>query len=131
MPEPNSGCLLWLGQLNKRGYAVLGFNYKNIYAHRAAWTEKNGAIPDGLFVCHKCDVPACINPDHLFLGDHDANMRDKQKKGRAIKKLTEEQVASIRADDRSVRRIARDYGVSGPTIWLIKAGKRRLARPDY
>ena len=55
---------------------------KNQYAHRTAWILAHGPIPKGLLVCHKCDVPACINPDHLLLGRHKENTHEAMKKGR-------------------------------------------------
>ncbi len=51
-------------------------------AHRAAWIRSNGAIPDGLVVCHKCDNGLCVNVDHLFLGTLSENMQDCISKGR-------------------------------------------------
>lgn len=83
VPEPNTGCWLWLGKANKRdqcGYVQYG--KKSVRVPRVAWMLTHGPIPDGLYVCHKCDVPLCINPGHLFLGTHQDNMRDMAKKGR-------------------------------------------------
>lgn len=59
-----------------------------IAAHRVAYEQKFGLIPPGMAACHKCDVRACINPDHIFLGTHDDNMRDMVAKGRARGRLT-------------------------------------------
>lgn len=70
-PEPNSGCVLWFGAHNGRGYGVLGIGSRTdrsrrlIYAHRTAYELAHGPIPDGLHLDHLCRTPACINPAHL------------------------------------------------------------------
>lgn len=83
IPEPNSGCWLWIGACDSVGYGNFRIKNKSWKAHRFSWTIHNGIIPDGLFVLHKCDVRPCINPNHLFLGTHLDNMRDMHAKGRA------------------------------------------------
>lgn len=82
VPEPNSGCVLWLGAVNNHGYGVLGRTGRNRFAHRVAWRLANGPIPDGSHVCHKCDVPSCIKPSHLFIGSAKHNIADCVAKGR-------------------------------------------------
>jgi hypothetical protein len=82
IPEPNSGCLLWEGAVSRYGYGHIRRNRKDIVLHRHVWEEANGAIPDGLHVLHRCDVPGCVNIDHLRLGTRFDNMRDIVTKGR-------------------------------------------------
>ena len=103
-------------------------------AHRAAWMLFRGEIGPGMVVCHKCDVRACVNPDHLFLGTAADNAQDMVTKGRTHRgerhhtsRLTAAQVIRIKtmlADDRMyMSDIAREFGVSPSTIRAIKAGK--------
>lgn len=82
IPEPNTGCWLWIRRLDKQGYGRAKLKGKKIGAHRFSWMEHNGPIPKDLFVLHKCDTPACINPNHLFLGTARDNFDDMVRKGR-------------------------------------------------
>lgn len=76
------GCWPWIGAKNKNGYGVTSVNYKQMGAHRAAYFFHHGHLPDGLFVCHRCDTPPCCNPAHFFLGDAKANAEDMVVKNR-------------------------------------------------
>ena len=77
----SDGCWLWTG--NKfQGYGQIRFAGKTRRAHRVAWELTRGSIPAGLYVCHHCDNPSCVNPGHLFLGTQTDNMRDCLAKGR-------------------------------------------------
>ena len=78
-----TGCWLWGAAHNDQGYGVLRVNDKNVYAHRASWVVHFGELPDGHCVLHRCDVPACINPAHLFVGSKADNTKDMVAKGRA------------------------------------------------
>jgi hypothetical protein len=72
----SNGCILWTGHKSTRGYGRMTIRRKTHQAHRMVWLAKRGAIPPGQFVCHSCDVPACVNATHLFLGTQSDNMKD-------------------------------------------------------
>lgn len=135
-PEPFSGCHLWTGLINAGGYGrmrtgLVGKGRKMVYAHRISWKLKHGAIPDGLYVLHKCDVRMCVNPSHLFLGTKADNQRDAQKKGRMprgenhlLSKLTDDAVRTIRnpAVKMSAARFAARFGVSKTAVEKARRG---------
>lgn len=138
IPEPNTGCWLWLGASDKNGRGKLTINRKNFNAHRISYEIYKGKIKSGLFVCHSCDTPACVNPEHLWLGTQKDNMRDMGDKKRSkfhkgsffgsthgMSKLTEKQVLEIR--NRYVRGngaiLAKEFNVSISSIHLIKKNK--------
>lgn len=79
---PFCGCKIWTGASLPFGYGVISVNGKQTSTHRAAWQEAFGKIPDGLLVLHSCDVPSCINPNHLFLGSAHDNTQDMLSKSR-------------------------------------------------
>jgi len=78
------GCWLWTAS-TRNGYGAICVNRKQKDAHRVSWEMHKGAIPPSMFVCHKCDEPRCVNPDHLFLGTIQDNHADMVSKGRGIK----------------------------------------------
>ena len=89
----DNGCWEWRAGGSGDGYGTFQIMSKadrsggssKVQAHRASWEIHNGPIPDGLFVCHHCDIKPCVNPAHLFLGTHQDNMADLVKKNRAKK----------------------------------------------
>lgn len=144
--EPNSGCWLWSGGINERGYGIIGLGTREMgvaKAHRVSWEQHNGPLPDGANVLHKCDTPACVNPDHLFLGTLADNARDMVRKGRnkmpdnrgeraSWSKLTEADVRHIKRRVMSARAYAKRYGVSCgniSNIWLGKSWKSVECQP--
>ena len=134
IPEPNSGCWLWLGgSINSSGYPRIQRGRRNIEAHRCTWVAFRGAIPPGAHVLHHCDTRLCVNPDHLFLGDNTANVADRVAKGRSADmrgdrnsnaKLTAADALAIFDDMRPHRIVAKDYGITTTTVRGIKT--RRL-----
>lgn len=124
-------CWLWTGYTGSR-YGRLFDHGKTIPAHRLSYEIHKGPIPDGMYVCHSCDVTICVNPEHLFLGTQSENMRDMVKKGRHayqkgginnMAKLTPELVAAIRSEEPCPsHKLADKYGVSSSTIRRVKRG---------
>jgi Autographiviridae endonuclease len=86
--DTNGGCWLWF-RASVHGYGQVRENHTRtlLQAHRASWEVHNGQVPDGLCVLHRCDVPACVNPDHLFLGTQADNMADMKRKGRSTRRV--------------------------------------------
>jgi hypothetical protein len=131
-PEPNSGCWLWVGGLFPTGYGIFGLDKvrRAERAHRFAWEMANGAIPKGLDVCHDCDVRACVNPAHLYLGTRKRNMQDAIDRGRTsrgvgrpLAKLSDADVRAIRASASPSHELAKIYPVSSGRIRAIKRRK--------
>lgn len=78
-----NSCWLWTGSLTKYGYGKININKKYISTHRLSWELVNGKIPEGMHICHTCDVRSCVNPEHLFLGTPKDNAVDREQKGRS------------------------------------------------
>jgi hypothetical protein len=129
-----NGCHLFTGHRNRDGYGRIRYLGKLVFVHRKVWEKHNGrTIPESMCVCHTCDTPNCINPQHLFLGTQKENMADRAKKGRYdhrgeknnAAKLTESQVIQIRkllSERVSYKHLAEAYGVS---VGLLEQIKRR------
>lgn len=131
---PWSGCWIWMASIDRQGYGTHylranGKRLARVAAHRYMYEQANGKIAAGMVICHRCDVPACVNPEHLFIGTHADNVADKVKKRRhrfgertPSSKLTEEQVREIIASKDTLSNLARRYGVTLCPIREIKLG---------
>ena len=136
--DPQTECWIWQGATDsQRRYGVACWDKRKGQSHRVSWELHNGEIPDGMKACHKCDVTLCVNPEHLFIGTQEDNMRDCAAKGRAHKrgprgeahgmsKLAMEQVREIRerlaGGGEFHKDIATSFGVSRSLISMISRG---------
>lgn len=122
-PVPFSGCWIWEAATDRKGYGQIGIeDQKHKSAHRVSWELHNGNIPEGKHILHRCDVPSCVNPAHLFLGTHKENMRDSAVKNRNNPKLNVEAVADIRTRRMTQHEFARLYGVSRSAVRNVLLG---------
>lgn len=120
--KKSDGCWLWTGTFRKR-YGFFSIGGKEIAAHRFSYELHNGPIARGLWVCHKCDNPPCVNPSHLFVGTARDNSHDCLKKGRIGRhpKLTWDQVHLIRRLYPAItqRKLADQFGISQSQVGAI------------
>lgn len=125
----DNGCWQWRSHTDKDGYGVLPGNRINTRAHRLSYEIHKGPIPEGMFVCHHCDNPGCVNPDHLFVGTQTDNAQDALKKGRHYvgekngrSKLTEENVKEILSSSLNGPQLAEKFNVTRSMINAIRRG---------
>lgn len=130
--SPFHDCWEWLGNRRPDGYGRFQFDKQLYLAHRLAYEIENGSLELGLYVCHKCDNPGCVRPEHLFAGTPRDNVIDMIKKGRNRKprgidhyrsKLTHDQIILIRNSDSSNRKLAKEFKVSSHSIFCVKNKK--------
>lgn len=127
-PEPSSGCWLWDGPVDDFGYGRFRVGAKKPRVHVLCYEWHKGRVPDGLIVRHRCDMPGCVNPDHLICGTLLDNIRDRVERKRSAvgrmspsAKLDEEKIREIRASEVGPRALGRRYGVSHSIIRRIQA----------
>lgn len=141
LPADVSGCMIWTAFRNPRGYGMIRNGSRMALAHRVAWVLHHESPIEGtLNVLHTCDTPACVNPDHLYLGTNADNIRDKVERGRSrfrhperqgekhpLAILSNREVSKIRSRFTGRRgeqkELAAEFGVSRATICNIKKGK--------
>ena len=127
-------CLVYAGYRDRKGYGELSFQFRRMKAHRLAYELTHGSIPEGEFICHRCDNPPCILPEHLFAGTPKDNIQDACRKMRmhygeaqGVHVLTEENVRAIRRTYvRGVvthAALAAEFGVAASTIQHVLDGK--------
>lgn len=133
----DNGCLEYQGYRNSGGYGKVHLVDGLTLTHRIVWASVRGPIADGQIVCHRCDNPACVDIEHLFLGTYRDNVRDMMAKGRggwvkgdgnARRKLTDEQVMEARrrrSSGEPLRSIGDDLGVSHSYLSRLTRGQRR------
>lgn len=133
VPVPEAGCWIWLLSRDPCGYGKAFLGKRAVGAHRASFVAFNGPIDGSTHVLHKCDTPACVNPDHLFAGTHKMNIDDKVRKGRVSRligerhpnaRLTPYQVLAIYRSTERSGVLAKRYGVRRGAIWDVRAGKK-------
>lgn len=123
-------CWEWTGSRSPNGYGRLNVNNKPMYAHRISWELHNTQPVGDLSVLHTCDNPCCVNPEHLWLGNHSDNGLDAYKKGRNPGfKVSYEDAAEIRelyaTGLHTLMGLGKHYGVSHKTIWhIVNEGRR-------
>lgn len=132
--RPDGDCVVWTGSRNARGYGQCKHSGQWL-AHRLAWVASKGPIPSGLCVCHRCDNPACVKIDHLFLGTNDDNVADRVAKGRSasrpgqtngnckLKGSLMELALRLIADGLPDTQVAKRCGVSSGAIWQLRVGR--------
>lgn len=118
-----NGCVLFTGHLDKDGYGRVRVGRRMYRTHRLAWELANSSIEKGICICHKCDNPSCVNPDHLFAGTPKDNTQDMFRKGRQSRrggvdngnsKLTPDKVLRLRemhAAGASLRELSNTFSI--------------------
>jgi hypothetical protein len=135
-PADEHGCIPWIGHKLPTGYGMLrskrGDSWTKEYAHRIAWSLKNGEVPSGKCVLHRCDNPSCVNVEHLFLGTQADNMRNKASKGRhhmrtgglvnGLNAIDDERIRDLDRMDITRDGIADWLGISQATVSHVLSG---------
>ncbi len=110
MPVTECGCWIWMAACYRFGHGQLVYNKQHIAAHRASWSAFRGPIPDGMHVLHKCNIPQCINPDHLYL--------------HPMAKINTVIARQIKDSPLSNKAVSRELGVGYQTVFAIRSGRQ-------
>ena len=128
--NPTTGCWEYQGYIHHDGYGAVQRNGVRAQAHRMAWMQLRGPIPDNMLLCHKCDNRKCVNPDHMFIGTNADNQKDKAEKSRACRgesrplaKLTEKIVREMRASTEPTHILAKRYNIDKSTVKRARNGR--------
>lgn len=129
-PEPNSGCWIWTGAVKEDGYGLIALKKrKQVTAHRWAWEHFNDRrVPLGMCVLHRCDVPACVNPKHLWIGTQAENVADMIKKGRRVQPDSAGSTAAIRARAAAQTHCLRGHEYNEANTYRWSGNGRRRCR---
>lgn len=130
-PEPNSGCWIWLGAVDKDGYGKTTHTAsglkRHVRCHRLVYELLVGPIPKGKLLLHGCDNACCVNPEHMEIGTQVKNISDRDRRGRTARgdshvcaTLTTEKVLAIRSTEGRTSDVARQFGITPSHVWLIK-----------
>lgn len=146
IPVTECGCWIWMAGCASTGYGRVEYRCRRYGAHRFSYETFKGPVPAGLHVLHRCDMPLCVNPEHLFLGTNADNIRDRDAKGRSNRargerqgaaKLSVDAVVDIRTSPLTRKALAAKYGVHHTTITAVLTGRTWLhvrhesgGRPD-
>jgi hypothetical protein len=131
VPIPFCGCRIWIGSLNLGGYGRLSEGReKTISAHKKSYEHFVAKVPEGMVVMHDCDMPSCVNPNHLRIGSTLDNVQDKVEKNRQAKgvshgksKLTNEQVRRAKFGGENLKNLAVEFGCSKIALNQIRSGR--------
>lgn len=126
--KDSNGCWIWTRSKTPRGYGHAWNDGKEIRAHRLSYEIFRGPIPDGLLVCHRCDNPSCVNPDHLFLGTQSENMIDAMHKGRFRPPINQKRTHCHKGHLYSPENIEMAHGHRTCRICRIEADRQRYLR---
>lgn len=129
--ENEIGCLICTSHSTWKGYPLLSINNKATRMSRFIYEECFGLIPEGLYICHTCDNPGCINPAHLYAGTNLDNVKDKIERGHHLygeqhpcAKLTEIDIIKIRQSNQNINQLSQEFAVSKAHIWKIRSKRK-------
>lgn len=125
--QSDTGCKLWQGGADSRGYGMIYFEGRAHYTHRLVYAALCGILKPGEVVRHKCDTPRCCEPSHLISGSKGDNIRDAFKRGQLKKAIPDTAVRQLRSGDLSIKEASTLYGITAKYAYNIKLGHKRAS----